>query len=32
LYITEDGAFYRKKEQKAQEIGTAISGNFAVFG
>lgn len=32
LYITNSGAFYRKQGQKEQEIGTAISGNFAVFG
>lgn len=32
LYITSSGAFYRKQGQKEQEIGTAISGNFAVFG
>ena len=32
LFITEQGAFYRKGSAPAQEIGTAIAGQYAVFG
>lgn len=32
LFITEQGAFYRKGSAPAQEIGTAVTGQYAVFG